>query len=233
MTFTRRAPLMTEVRAVCDVATHIRQVELVGPELRRLRSRPGAHLVVHTPERRVYSLWRHDPGAASVTLRIALHDAGGPGCAWARGVAVGDRVVVEPPRSKITLDEAARHHLFLGDETGAVPLLAMRAALGRDAETYGVFETSTPGNEVPDFGARTPLPWVHRGTASGVASRVLLRAVQELDLPARPGTAYVAGESDTCRLLQRHLVEQRGWPRTSVLLQPQWAAGRPGFGAGA
>ena len=221
---------MTRVRAVSDVATRMRQVELVGPELRRLRCRPGAHLVVLTPERRVYSLWRHDPGTASVTLRIALHDAGGPGCTWARRVAVGDRVTVEPPRSKITLDGTARHHLFVGDETGAVPLLAMRAALGPEAEAYGVFETTTPDNEVPSGAAA--LPWVHRGTASAVASRVLLRAVQELELPAHPGTAYVAGESDTCRLVQRHLVEQRGWPRRSVLLQPQWAAGRPGFGAG-
>ncbi|MBM2620586.1 siderophore-interacting protein [Actinoplanes sp. LDG1-06] len=223
---------MTRVRAVSDVAAHIRQIELIGPELRRLRCRPGAHLVVQVPQRRVYSLWRHDPGAASVTLRIALHDAGGPGCTWAREVAVGDRVTVEPPRSKITLDETASHHLFIGDETGAVPLLAMRAALGHEAPTYGVFETTDAANEVPDFGAFTPLPWVHRGGASAVASRVLLRAVQELTLPARPGVAYVAGESDTCRLVQRHLVEQRGWPRRAVLLQPQWAAGRPGFGAG-
>ncbi|WP_166661077.1 siderophore-interacting protein [Paractinoplanes brasiliensis] len=215
-----------------DVAAHMRQIELVGPELRRLRCRPGAHVVVHTPDRRVYSLWRHDPGAASMTVRIALHDAGGPGCTWARAVAVGDRVTVEPPRSKITLDGTARYHLFIGDETGAVPLLAMRAALGREAETYGIFETTTPGNEVPDFAAFTPFPWVHRGAAPAAGSRVLLRAVQDLQLPAHPGTAYIAGESDTCRLLQRHLVEQRGWPRRSVLLQPQWAPGRPGFGAG-
>jgi hypothetical protein len=32
--------------------------------------------------------------------------------------------------------------------------------------------------------------------------------------------------------VQRHLVEQRGWSRWSVHVQPQWAAGRPGFGAG-
>jgi NADPH-dependent ferric siderophore reductase len=61
---------------------------------------------------------------------------------------------------------------------------------------------------------------------------VLLRAVQDLDLPAGPGAAYLAGESDTCRLIQRHLVEQRGWNRHVVRVQQQWAANRPGFGAG-
>jgi NADPH-dependent ferric siderophore reductase len=70
------------------------------------------------------------------------------------------------------------------------------------------------------------------GRAPAIASRILLRATQDLQLPAGAGAAYVAGESDTCRLVQRHLVEQRGWPRRSVHVQPQWAAGRPGFGAG-
>jgi NADPH-dependent ferric siderophore reductase len=225
------APLITKVRTVADVTTRMRQIELVGPELRRLRCRPGAHIVVHTPARRVYSLWRHDPGAASLTLRVARHETGGPGCVWATTARPGDRVTIEPPRSKITLDETAPYHLFVGDETGAVPLLAMRAALGKSVSPYGVFEATDAAHEVPGFGAFEPLPWVHRGAASAVASRVLLRAVQELSLPAAPGVAYVAGESDTCRLVQRHLIEQRGWPRKSVKTQPQWTPGRPGFGA--
>ncbi|MGK5684133.1 siderophore-interacting protein [Actinoplanes sp. URMC 104] len=228
-----RASLPTRVRAVLDVTGHMRQIDLVGPDVPRLRCRPGAHVVVHVPQRRVYSVWRHDPRAASLSIRVALHDAGGPGCTWARSVAEGDRVTLEPPRSKITLDGTARFHLFAGDETGAVPLLAMRAALrGSTASVHGVFEAAQPADEVPGAAGVAPLPWVHRGGASPVASRVLLRAVQDLDLPPGPGAAYLAGEAGTCRLLQRHLVEQRGWPRRAVRVQPQWAPGHPGFGAG-
>lgn len=47
--------------------------------------------------------------------------------------------------------------------------------------------------------------------------------------PSRPG---VAGESSTCRLIARHLIEERGLARGSVKVQQQWAPGRPGFGAG-
>ncbi|WP_433293773.1 siderophore-interacting protein [Actinoplanes sp. CA-030573] len=223
-----------------DVTPAMREIELAGPDLPRLRPRPGAHLVVHVPAgngaaRRVYSIWTHRPGSAALTIRIALHPAGGPGCDWARGVEPGDRIAVEPPRSKITVDERAPFHLFVGDETGAVPLLAMRAAARGPA--FGVFESTGAADEVPAPAVAAldgvpPLPWVHRGAASPVASRVLLRAVQELELPSASGTAYVAGESDTCRLIQRHLIEQRGWPRRSVLTQPQWKTGRPGFGAG-
>jgi NADPH-dependent ferric siderophore reductase len=235
-----RPPLATRVRSVSDVAGQMREIELAGPDLPRLHCRPGAHLVVRVPvgdgyARRVYSIWTHDPRTASLTIRVALHKAGGPGCTWARDVRPDDRVVVEPPRSKITLDGTAAFHLFIGDETGAVPLLAMRAAVHRSARggpVFGVFEAAGAGDEMPGAEGVPSLPWVHRGAAPATASRVLLRAVQALELPSATGTAYVAGESDTCRLVQRHLVEQRGWPRRAVLIQPQWKAGRPGFGAG-
>jgi NADPH-dependent ferric siderophore reductase len=97
----------------------MRQIELTGPGLARLRCRPGAHLVVRIPgARRVYSIWRHDPRSASLSIRVALHDAGGPGCEWAAEAAVDDRISVEMPRSKMTLEEGARFHLLVGDETG-------------------------------------------------------------------------------------------------------------------
>nr|WP_269329801.1 siderophore-interacting protein [Kineosporia babensis] len=216
----------------------MRQIELVGPGLRSLRVRPGAHLVVRVPTgqgeaRRVYSIWTFRPREAALTIRVAIHDADGPGCVWARSVVPGDRITVEPPRSKITLDETATSHLFIGEETGAVPLLAMRAALHPRVSVHGVFEAAGPGHEVPGADGVPGLPWVHRGNAKAVGSRVLLRAVQELALPSPAGAAaYVAGESDTCRLIQRHLIEQRGLSRRAVRIQPQWSLGRAGFGAG-
>ncbi|MEU4423221.1 siderophore-interacting protein [Actinoplanes sp. NPDC024001] len=231
-----RAALPTRVRSVSEVTAHMREIELTGPEVPRLRLRAGAHLVVRVPDgeghaRRVYSIWRHSARDATLTIRVLSHAEGGPGCAWAGEVAVGDRITVEPPRRKITLDERAGFHLFIGDETAAVPLLAMRAALPPAARVCGVFEAGGPGEEVPGVEGLPPLPWVHRGGGSAVGSRVLLRAVQDLELPGGSGAAYVAGESETCRLIQRHL-EQRGWSRRAVQSQPQWAPGRPGFGAG-
>ncbi|MFC7529669.1 siderophore-interacting protein [Actinoplanes sp. GCM10030250] len=227
--------LAARVRSVGDVTSHMREIELAGPEVPRLRFRPGAHLVVRVPvgdghARRVYTIWGRRESV--LTIRVALHDEGGPGCVWARTVAPGDRITLEPPRSKIMLDETAAFHLFVGDETGAVPLLSMRAALPGDSVVAGVFESAGADDEMPGAHGVPSLPWVHRGRASAVASRVLLRAVQDLELPPGSGAAYVAGESDTCRLVQRHLIEQRGWSRRAIRVQPQWTPGRPGFGAG-
>ncbi|BBH68678.1 hypothetical protein ACTI_53630 [Actinoplanes sp. OR16] len=214
-----RQQLPTRVRAVTVLTPHLREIELAGPGLPRLRPRPGAHLVLHVPDgdgvaRRVYSIWRLRD--AVLTIRVVLHCTGGPGCTWATTVQPGDRIVVEPPRSKITLDGSAAFHLFIGDETGAVPLPAMRAAVPPAVPTLGLFSAD---EEIP-------------GLAPLLQVRSLLPALQGLELPAGRGTAYVAGSADLCRRVQRHLIEQRGWHRGSVLVQPQWAPGHPGFGAG-
>ena len=234
----RRPDVPARVRSVSDVTAHMREIELVGPDLPRLTCRPGAHVVVHVPTatgvaRHVYSAWQFAPRQSRLVLRVAVHAGDAPACVWARSVRPGDPVTIEPPRRKISPDPAAALHVFAGDETAAVPLLAIRAALGPAAPVFGVFEAAEAADEVPDFPGADPLPWVHRGQASAVSSSVLLRAVQGLDLPAGRGVAYLAGENGTCRLLQRHFIEQRRWPRAAVLTQAHWAPGRPGCGAGA
>lgn len=227
--------LPLRVHSVVEVGEHLREIRLQGRVLASVRFAPGSHVVVRTPARRVYSVWVHRPDLEVVALRVAVHDGSSPGCVWAAGAKAGDPVVIEPPRTKMALAGAAAYHLFAGEETGAVPLLALRAALHRShpaAPALGVLEAAGPAGEMGGHRGVPPLPWVHRDGASAVASPVLLAAVRSLDLPAAPGVAYVAGESATCRLIQAHLTQDRGWPRGSVKTQPQWAPGRPGFGAG-
>ncbi|HEU5473551.1 MAG TPA: siderophore-interacting protein [Actinophytocola sp.] len=232
---------IAEVRAVTP---RMREIRFRGPALKTLPSKPGAHLPIGVPDSggqtvlRTYSVWTHQPAAAALTIRVLLHDPGGPGSVWASTAEIGDRLWIGVPRNKIVLDPAAPYHVFVGEETGAVPLLTMLAAVPDVAEAYGVLETTGPDEEFAAPGAgpagarpagsRT-LPWVHRGGAPAVASRVLLRAVRELDLPARHGVAYVAGESATCRHVVRHLVSERNWPRFAVKTQAHWTPGRSGL----
>jgi NADPH-dependent ferric siderophore reductase len=231
-----RRELPVRVHSVVEISDTVREIRLRGSALTGLRCAPGSHVVVRVPTadgaaRRVYSIWRSSAVDAYAMLRIVLHSRDAPGSAWAARVQRGDPVVLEPPRSKISVDRAAAFHLFIGDETGAVPLLAMRASV-RGATVAGVLECSGPGEEMPGADGAPPLPWVHRGAAPAVASKVLLGAVRGLELPTGAGVAYVAAESQTCRLVQQHLIEERGWPRSAVKVQQQWAPGRPGFGAG-
>ena len=235
--------MIARVDTVTDISDSMREIWLRGPALAGWRCSPGAHVVVRleaggVPARRVYSLWQLRPDQALAVLRVLVHDGDAPGCVWARTVRPGDLVGVERPRSKITVDPAAGFHLFAGDETAAVPLLAMRAAVAHGAAAVrrppviGVFEAAEAGGEVPGVPGVEPPRWVHRGAASPVGSRVLLDAVRQVGLPPGHGTAYLAGESGTSRLLARHLIEERGWPRRAVRVQQQWAPGRPGFRSG-
>jgi NADPH-dependent ferric siderophore reductase len=210
------------------------EIGLRGPAFGMVNARPGAHVPVEVPLEnggavlRTYSVWAHDRATASLTLRVVDHRPGGPGSRWAARASVGQRLRIGLPRNRIALDPAAPYHVFVGDETAAAPLLSMLAALPRDATAFGVLETVDPANElsIPDGRA---VSWVHRGAASAVNSPVLLRAVGRLELPARPGVAYVAGESATCRAVARYLVQTRGWHRRAVRTQVHWTPGKSGL----
>lgn len=211
------------------------EIRLRGPALGTVGAKPGAHVPVEVPVEgakapvlRTYSVWAHDRTAASLTLRVVAHSPGGPGSHWAATADVGQRLRIGLPRNRIALEPDARYHVFVGEETGAVPLLAMLAALGPAAVAFGVLETVDAASEL-SIPNGAPLEWVHRGSASAVNSPVLLRAVRRLDLPDRPGVAYVAGESATCRAVSRHLVGERGWPRYAVRTQAQWTPGHCGL----
>lgn len=227
---------MVDARVVecADVTPGIREIRLRGPALGMVASKPAAHLPVRivVPDGdavlRTYSVWHHDRATATLALRVVAHSPGGPGSRWAAGVTVGERLRIGLPRNRITLDPAAPYHLVVGEETGAVPLLAMLAALPPSAATTGVLETTDAAHElsIPDH---REVAWVHRGRASAANSPVLLKAVRGLDLPATPGVAYVAGESGTCAAVLRHLLRERGWPRHAVKVQTHWTPGRVGL----
>lgn len=227
--------LDARITEVHDVTPEMREIQLRGPALARLSSKPGAHLPVEipvdgqAPELRTYSVWSHTLSDASLTLRIALHHPGGPGSRWASTAKPGQRVRLGTPRNRILLDPRARYHVFIGEETGAVPLLTMLAALPAEAESFGVLETTRPEAELSVPTSSRTLRWVHRGRAPAAGSLVLVRAIRELVLPPQPGIAYVAGEASTCRAVVRHLVGDRGWPRHAVRVQTHWTPGKSGL----
>ena len=57
----------------------------------------------------------------------------------------------------------------------------------------------------------------------------LVEALRELALPDEPGVAYVAGEARVCQAVRRHLIKERAWPRTAVIVKPFWTPGKRGL----
>jgi NADPH-dependent ferric siderophore reductase len=221
-----RTGQITDVR---PVAARMRRITLAVPELTWV---PGQQIRVCVGDvaapaswldglRRTYSVW----GYAGGLLQLCILDHGdGPGARWARSVQIGDEVLFSPPEGAMVARPAA-HHLFVGEETAAVAFGPMLKALG-DVPYRAVIEVDGPAS-------RLPLPdgvtWHYRGGAPAAASAGLAAAVRELDLPAEPGSAYLAGEARTVQAIGQHLVRERGWPRRAIRSKPFWTPGKTGL----
>lgn len=221
------------VLEAAPIAARMRRFRLGGEALGSLKFVPGQQLRILTGtegrvgDPRTYSVWHFDPAAAVLDLCVLDHGEG-PGSRWGRAVEVGDQVRFRGPTGSFTLRADAPYHLFAGEETAAVAFGAMLAALPDDAPVYGAVETATAADRLP-LPRAADLSHPLRGTASAASSQVLVDAVRDLRLPDAPGVAYLAGEARTIQSLRRHLVEERGWPRKSVVMKPFWTPGKKGL----
>jgi NADPH-dependent ferric siderophore reductase len=217
---------------IVQITPRMRLIGVTGPELNGLSWTPGQQVRVRVSDPfggsalRTYSVWSYQEDRFE--LCILDHSDGGPGARWARGLQVRDEVLFRKPEGNFVAADPAPYHLFAGEETASVAFGAMLGALPQDARVYGAVE-------VPGEDDRLPLPrsqeltWCFRGNASAAASPLLPMVVRELDLPAEPGVAYLAGEARTCQAVRAHLVKERGWPRRSVRIKPFWAPGKRGL----
>jgi NADPH-dependent ferric siderophore reductase len=233
-----RIALRAHVTDIARAAERTWLIRIAGPALEGLDWIPGQHVRVLTNgplehvsdllriSMRTYSVWSYE--GDRIELCVYEHAEDGPGSRWAAGLRVGDEVSFRRPEGRLVLDPAAPYHLFVGEETAAVPFGAMLRALPTGADAYAVLEAIGPA-------ARLALPgkaeviWVDRGEASAANSAPLVEALRAARLPQAPGVAYVAGEARTCQAVRSHLVRDRGWPRRSVIVKPFWTPGKRGM----
>ncbi len=255
--------LRAEVDSVDQLARRTRRIVLAGPALADLTWTPGQNVTLFPQDptrldswrqgprdlKRSYSVWEYDPAGR---LALAVYDHGGdsPGAAWARGVAPGDEAIITKPDGRLVARADASFHLFVGDDTAAVPFGAILRGLPASAQVRGVFECDEPADALPSPRAGD-LAWSYRHGAPAAGSPLLPAALADLDLPdprdpaigsdagSAPATgsdgrtgrpvAYVAGEARTCQAVRRHLVSERGWERRQVIVQPFWTPGKRGM----
>jgi NADPH-dependent ferric siderophore reductase len=226
------------VEHIEQLTPRVRRIRVSGPDVRALSWTPGQHVRVHVKDvrapvwagmlrdvLRTYSVWSYDGEGLEL---CPLDHGDGPGAGWARSLRVGDEVAFRGPEGRFVLDRSAAHHLFAGEETASVAFGAMLRALPEEARVHGVVEVADPRDRLP-LPRSAELRWSFRGDAAAAESPSLLAAVRELDLPPESGVAYLAGEARTCQAVRRHLVDERGWPRRSVLVKPFWTPGRRGM----
>jgi NADPH-dependent ferric siderophore reductase len=238
-----RLLLTAHVHTIRQWAPRLRHVTLAGPELAGLAWLPGQHVRLQVGAApgpvdwligtlRAYSVWNYD----GETLELIVFDHGdsrGPGAEWARTARPGDELRLLKPEGDFTTTRAG-YHLVAGEETAQVAYGAMLRALPFDARVFGCLEVDSPDERLdlgqdPNPNPNRDLHWSYRRGRSAASAQTLVDAVRLLDLPAQPGTAYLAGEARTIQLIRRHLVEERHWPRRNVRTKPFWTPGKKGL----
>jgi NADPH-dependent ferric siderophore reductase len=223
------------VEDVVDITPRMRKITVTGPEIGALSWTPGQQVRVRLPggasgarglgTLRTYSVWTLGEGR----LELCVLDHGdGPGSRWVRCVKASDEVQFRRPEGRLVTVGSAPYHLFAGEETASVAFGPMLAGLPGSAAVYGVIEVDGAQDRLP-LPRADELTWRYRDGGDAASSIGLVAAVRELDLPAEPGVAYLAGELRTCQEVRTHLVRDRGWPRRSVVLKPFWMPGRRGM----
>jgi NADPH-dependent ferric siderophore reductase len=226
---------MLFVRAVVagiDLITpRMRLIRLAGSGLRGLSWIPGQQVRVRVRDPRgrsalrTYSVWSYQGDQLGLCV---LDHGDGPGAYWARSLSKGDEVLLRKPEGAFVTAKDAAYHVFAGEETASVAFGAMLGALSCGERVYGAIEVAREDDRLP-LPRTDELSWRFRAGAPAAASAGLVSAVRDLDLPAGPGVAYLAGEARTCQAVRAHLVSERGWPRRSVLVKPFWAPGKRGM----
>ncbi len=229
------------VSEIEQVASRMRRIRLTGPGVAELSWTPGQQVRVLVSELfsfetarrafrdalRTYSVWDHDPGSASLDLCVLEH-GDGPGARWSKSLAVGDEVAFREPEGTFVL-QPSDYHVFIGEETAAVPFGAMLHTLPASERVFGAIEVDAEADRLT-LPRGDDLAWSYRRGRPADSSATLLTAARALELPGSPGFLYLAGEAKTCAAIRRHFIDERGWPaKTSMLVKPFWTPGKRGL----
>jgi NADPH-dependent ferric siderophore reductase len=187
---------------------------------------PGGPDTAERSPGRDYTPRRYDAGRSELVLDFALHDAG-PATDWAAQAKAGQQLAVGGPRGSFVVPDDFDWYLFIGDET-ALPAIGRRLEELRAGVQAIVVAAVTGSEEEQQFESRAKVQtkWVHRPLSMATDPAPLVDAVRALKFPeAREGYAWAAGESQTAKLLRRHLIDERGLDKSWVKAAGYWKRG--------
>jgi NADPH-dependent ferric siderophore reductase len=246
------------VRAVAPVTSRLVRVTLGGPELDGLVvDQPAARVRLLLPPRdstelvmpawtgnefllpdgsrpaiRTLTPLRLDPERQELEVEIVVHE-GGTASGWALAVKKGDEAALSGPGRGYPIDPDATMFLLAGDESALPAIGQLLEALPAEQPVRAIIEVAHPDARLhlPARPAAAPPPAVEwydlpAGAAPGDA---LVAAVVEAaaDLPAG-ARVWAAGEAAAVQRIRRHLLGERGLPRSETWIRGYWKHGRAG-----
>lgn len=226
------------ISASCDVvATHqlstsVHELVLGGPA-KELAGVAGNDVMVRVTNhagafvRRRYSVRALDENLDQLTLWITTAH-GGAGSSWAQRVRPGQLVDVIGPRGKITLDEHADWHLFVGDLSGMGAFYRMAQSIEAPGRAIFIIEVDAPDDALTaPMGEGLGLTgiFVDRMGRPQNDPSGLMSGLAAFEFPPDRGHAYLFGEFRVTRALQVAL-RDRGLTDEQISRKAFWRYGR-------
>nr|WP_246742715.1 siderophore-interacting protein [Rhodomicrobium vannielii] len=244
---------LIRVRAIRDITPHMRRIAFAGSDLARFASDEDLHMglvipqlgttmVVPTigkdgllcwpegmarPVIRRYTTRRCDPQSGTMEVDFVLHDAAGPGAAFAANCKLGDVLGVAGPfGSSVPQDRG--WYLLAGDETALPAISRILEFLPEAARGVALIEVADEACEV-QLASRTSIEvrWLHRNGEAPGTTTLLADAVRGVEFPADTSSVYawVGCEFDAFKAIRAHLRKERGLKKGQQLVVAYWRKG--------
>ncbi|WP_020668813.1 SIP domain-containing protein [Amycolatopsis nigrescens] len=180
------------------------------------------------PWTRSYTIRAHRQG--SIDIDFVLHEDAGPATRWALAAKPGDVLGIFGPSPLFTRPTplATSIHqsgslLLAGDETAIPAISAILESLPEGSKALACIEIADAAEEQPfETAGDVTVRWLPRGDVAAGHSDLLVEAVRAAEFGPGPVFAWVAGEAGMVRTLRRHLVGERGVPKSSIEFTGHW-----------
>ncbi|WP_209205422.1 siderophore-interacting protein [Rhodococcus sp. 1R11] len=177
---------------------------------------------------RNYTIRRFRPDASEIDIDFVRHGDVSPAAKWAEYAQPGDPVGIFDEGITYLPPSDARWHLLAGEESAVPAILSILECAHDDLHTE-VFLEVPLASDIPETVSAprsTRINWIVRDNPSEVPGTQLLREIKDSTLPSGSFYTWVAGEHKLPTGLRRHLVNDRGIPKSDITFGGYWRYGK-------
>ncbi|MDN5857974.1 MAG: siderophore-interacting protein [Pseudonocardia sp.] len=176
------------------------------------------------PAIRTLTVRSFDPDAGELVIDVVHHGAEGLAGPWAAAARPGDPLWLMGPGGDYEPDPGADWHLLVGDESALPAIGAALERIPAGGPALAVVEVGGPEDELSlRCAGALDLRWCHR---AGARPDQLVEVVAAAEFPPGRVHAFVHGEAGSVRAVRRHLLAERGIPRSDLSVSGYWRRGR-------
>ncbi|WP_405665628.1 siderophore-interacting protein [Streptomyces sp. NBC_01166] len=176
---------------------------------------------------RNYTIRRVRPELDELDIEFALH-GDTRACSWALGARPGDPAGIFDMGLTYLPPADAAGQLLVADESAVPAVLAILegAPASLVAEVFLEVPETADIREDVEAPEGVRVHWLARDGSDGPPGRLALDAVKAATLPSGRSYTWAAGESGLVTGVRRHLVRDRGVPRSDIAFHGYWRHGR-------